>query len=170
MGTPKVNANFSSSNYFDFSGSAESLNMLGVNLKTGPVNFSVGVGSNTTYKLTSDNQDVDNKFALEAKLKYNINNNLNTQARFRKIGDSEQYRITFGGSYNFDKKNSIYSSVHLTTKHSNDSWKTNTGAWVGYTHNFNNCSLSAELQQNIPFNRKIDISDTMFNVMLNIPF
>lgn len=170
MGTPKVNANFSSSNYFDFSSSAESLNMLGVNLKTGPVNFSVGVGSNTTYKLTSDNQDVENKPALEAKLKYNINDNLNTQARFRKIGGAEQYRITFGGSYKFDKNNSIYSSVHLTTKHSDGNWNTNTGAWIGYTHNFKKASVSAEFQQNIPLNRKINRSDSMVNVIVSIPF
>ena len=63
------------------------------------------------------------KLGLEAKLKYNINDNLNAQARFRKIGDAEQYRVTFGGSYKFDKNNSIYSSVHLTTKHSNGNFE-----------------------------------------------
>ena len=40
------------------------------------------------------------------------------------------------GSYNFDKKNSIYGSLHLTEKFNNGERKTNTGAWFGYTHNF----------------------------------
>ena len=166
----KIKTGFSSSNYFDLGSGAESLNMLSASTGYKDLNLSLGLGIYSSYKLSSGNQDVKNKPALEAKLKYNINDNLNTQARFRKIGDDEQYRVTFGGSYKFDKNNSIYSSAHLTTKHSNGEWKTNTGAWFGYTHKFDNLSVSTEVQQNIPFNRKINSSDTMLNVILSIPF
>ena len=76
---------------------------------------------------------------------------------------------SFTTSYNFDTKNSIYTSAHLTTKHSNGDWNTNTGAWVGYTHNFDKFSISAEVQQNIPFDRKLKPNDTMINVMATIP-
>ena len=81
------------------------------------------------------------------------------------------------GSYKFDN-NSIYSSVHLTTKNSNNQWSTNTGAWLGFTHDFEGCSISAEVQQNIPLKglsssqnkREINTSDTMVNVIVSIPF
>ena len=169
-GTPKINTSFSSSNYFDCASGIESLNTANASTKFGPVNFSVGVGVDTKTSLADRNSKVTNNLALEAKMKYNITDNLNTQARFRKIGDTEQYRVTFGGNYNFDKNNSIYSSAHLTTKHSNKGWNINAGAWVGYTHNFNGCSVSAELQQNIPFNQRISSSDTMLNVIFSIPF
>ena len=170
MTEPQLKANISSSNYFDFDKGAENLTMLSASTNLNKFNLSLGIGSDTSYKIFSGNQEVTNNPAFEAKLKYNINDNLNTQARFRKIGDAEQYRVTFGGSYKFDKNNSIYSSAHLTTKHSNGEWKTNTGAWLGYTHKFDNLSVSAEVQQNIPFNRKINSSDTMLNVILSIPF
>ena len=166
----KIKTTFSSSNYFDFDSGAESLNMLSASSGYKDLNLSLGLGVDSSYKLSSGNQDVKNKPALEAKLKYNINDNLNTQARFRKIGDAEQYRVTFGGSYKFDKNNSIYSSVHLTTKNSNGNWNSNTGAWIGYTHNFKKASVSAEFQQNIPFNRKINSSDSMINVIVSVPF
>ncbi len=166
----KIKATFSSSNYFDFDSGAESLNILSASTGYKDLNLSLGLGVDSSYKLSSGNQDVKNKPALEAKLKYNINDNLNTQARLRKIGDSEQYRVTFGGSYKFDKKNSIYASAHLTTKHSRNDWNTNSGAWVGYTHNFDKCSISAEFQQNVPFNRKINRSDSMINVIVSVPF
>lgn len=170
MTYPQLKANFSTSNYFEFGGNAESLNMLTVSTNYKDFNLSLGIGSDTSYKLSSHNQEVVNNPAIEAKLKYNINENLNTQARFRKIGESEQYRVTFGGSYNFNKNNSIYSSAHLTTKNTNGEWKTNTGAWFGYTHKFDNLSVSAEVQQNIPFNRKVNGSDTMLNVIFSVPF
>ena len=165
----KIKKSFSSSNYFDFDGGAESLNMLHASTNFNDFNVSLGIGVDTSCKF-SNSPNLKGKLGLEAKLKYNINDNLNAQARFRKIGDAEQYRVTFGGSYKFDKNNSIYSSVHLTTKHSNGNWNSNTGAWIGYTHNFKKASVSAELQQNIPFKRKINSSDSMVNVIVSVPF
>ena len=174
----KLSTGFSSSNYYGFDEKVESLNTLNTSLKTGKITTSVGVGIDSKYKLNPVFQDLTNKLAVEAKLKYNITDNLNAQARFRKIGDTEQYRVTFGGSYNFNEKDSVYSSAHLTTKNSMDAWSTNTGAWIGWTHNFEKCSLSAEVQQNIPLNgmsspekaRKINPSDTTFNILLSVPF
>lgn len=167
--TEPIKFNFSNANYFDFGNSAESLNMLTASKKFGQANVSLGLGTDTTFKLDSIKKGAHNNLAFEAKVKYSIDDNLNTQARFRKIGGAEQYRVTFGGSYNFDTKNSIYTSAHLTTKHSNGDWNTNTGAWVGYTHNFDKFSISAEVQQNIPFDRKLKSNDTMINVMATIP-
>ncbi|MBE7711545.1 MAG: hypothetical protein E7Z92_05335 [Cyanobacteria bacterium SIG31] len=166
---------FSSSNYYDFGNEInksnfESLNTFNLSLQSGDFTATVGIGASTKFNIHSPQKGVTTVPAVEAKLKYNISNHLNAQARIRKIDDTEQYRVTFGGSYSFDKNNSIYSSAHLTTKHSKKGWKTNTGAWVGYTHNFNNCSLSAELQQNIPFKGKIQPSDTMVNVIVSVPF
>lgn len=171
MTEPKITTSVSSSNYYAFNGDVDSFNAINVSAGYGNWNFSLGAGANSSFGLFSGKNEVDRKPALEAKVKYNINDNLNAQARFRKIGDNtEQYRVTFGGSYKFDKKNSIYSSAHLTTKHSNGEWKTNSGAWIGYTHDFGYLSLSAEFQQNIPFNRKINSSDSMINVIVSVPF
>ena len=166
----KIAGSFSSSNYFEASNSVDSFNTLNVSTNIGKVNFSAGIGTNTSYKPTSMGQNLATNLAFESKLKYNITDSLNTQFRFRKIGDAEQYRVTFGGNYKIDKNNSIYSAAHLTTKHSNNSFKTNTGAWAGYTHKFDNCSLSIELQQNIPFKGKLQPSDTMVNLIATIPF
>ncbi len=168
---------FSSSNYIDFGGTIESFNTLNASLKTGIVTTSVGVGIDSKTSLNPLFQGSTSQPAIEAKVKCNITNNLNAQARFRKIGEAEQYRVTFGGSYKFDN-NSIYSSVHLTTKNSNNQWSTNTGAWLGFTHDFEGCSISAEVQQNIPLKglsssqnkREINTSDTMVNVIVSIPF
>lgn len=165
-----VTGSFSSSNYFEASRNIDSFNTLNVSTKIGDLTFSAGLGSNTSYKLSAAGQKTSMVPAIEAKVKYNITDNMNAQARFRKIGDAEQYRVTFGGSYNFNKNNSIYTAAHLTTKHNDDGFKTNTGGWVGYTHKFGKCSLSAELQQNIPFKGDVQLSDTMFNVIVGIPF
>ena len=180
-----VNAktSFTSSNYYDFGNNEskpnfESLNTYNLSVQTGKLTTSLGLGASTKFNTGSFFEERTTTPAAEAKLKYNICNNLNTQARFRKIGNTEQYRLTFGGSYNFDKRNSIYSSVHLTTKHSNQEWSTNGGGWLGYTHNFDKCSISAEFQQNVPLNRekdssklkKIEQSDSMVNLILTVPF
>jgi len=166
----KVTGSFSSSNYFEASQNIDSFNTLNVSTQVGDVTFSAGVGTNTSYKPNATGYKTSMVPAIEAKVKYNITDNLNAQARFRKIGDTEQYRVAFGGSYNINNNNSIYAAAHLTNKQTSISSKTNTGAWVGYTHNFGGCSLSAELQQNIPFKGKVQSGDTMFNLMFSIPF
>ena len=172
MTLPKITPSISTSNYFQFDGRSESLNMLNASTKLGNTTFTVGLGVDSSYKFAS-NTEPKNNFAVEAKVKYNISENLNAQARFRKIGATEQYRLTFGGNYNFDKKNSIYGSLHLTEKFNNGERKTNTGAWFGYTHNFNDLSVSLELQQNVPLpddgKIKIGLSDTLFNLIVSIP-
>ena len=62
-------------------------------------------------------------------------------------------------------------SAHLTAKQkSDDTWSSNCGGWLGFTHNFENCSVSAEIQQNIPFKGKLETSDTMVNIIASIPF
>lgn len=169
---------FSSSNYIDFGGTVESLNTLNASFKTGIVTTSLGVGIDSKKPLNQPFKDFTNQPAIEAKVKCNITDNFNLQGRFRKIGEAEQYRVAFGGSYKFDGNNSIYSSVHLTTKNSNNEWSTNTGAWLGFTHDFGRCSVSAEVQQNVPLNdlsspskiREVNLSDTMVNVIVSVPF
>ncbi len=172
MPTPSVTGIFSSSNYTSFDGSNENLTTLGAKVALSDnLSVSIGFGNDCTIAKNCDGfYSTKNKPAIEVKAKYNINKNLNTQFRFREIGGDEQYRVTFGGSYSFDKQNSIYSALHATTKHTNE-WKYNAGIWVGYTHTFKNgISLSGELQQNIPLkNTKLNASDTMFNTILSIP-
>lgn len=166
-----INVNCTSSNYFECGGNVESLNTINTSMKINNVNLSFGFGADTSYKPTSQEQNLATNLAFEAKAKYNINKYLNTQARFRKIGDTEQYRVTFGGSYKLNENNSIYSSAHLTAKQkSDDTWSSNCGGWLGFTHNFENCSVSAEIQQNIPFKEKLQPSDTMVNLIATIPF
>ena len=167
----KIVGSISSSNYFEASNSVDSFNTLNVTTNIGKVNFSTGIGTNTSYKPTSQEQNLTTNLAFEAKAKYNINKYLNTQARFRKIGDAEQYRVTFGGNYKLNENNSIYSSAHLKAKQkNNDTWSSNCGGWFGFTHNFENCSVSAEIQQNIPFKGNLQPSDTMVNLIATIPF
>ena len=151
--TRQIDFSATSSNYFELNGDTESLNMLTISTNVDKVNLSFGLGVDSSY-IFADKQDVKNNLALEVKAKYNITKDLNLQGRFRKIGDAEQYRLAFGGSYKFDSKNLIYASAHLTTKHTaGDLWKTNTGGWIGYTHKFENCSLSAELQKNFSLDK-----------------
>lgn len=169
-----VSTSFTNSNYIDFGkdknkSNFESLNTYNLSLQKGNLTTSFGLGVDTQFNMDSPGKR-KNAPAIEAKVKYNITDNINAQARFRKIGDAEQYRVTFGGSYNFNKNNSIYTAAHLTTKHNDSGFKTNTGGWIGYTHKFGKCSLSAELQQNIPFNGDIQSNDTMVNIIASIPF
>lgn len=176
MPTPSVTGIFSSSNYTSFDGSNENLTTLGAKVALrDDLSVSFGFGNDWTL---SKNGESKNKPAIEVKARYNINQNFNTQFRFREIGGDEQYRVTFGGSYSFDKHNSIYAALHATTKHTNE-WKHNAGIWVGYTHTFNNgISISGEVQQNIPLNKgskgfgeTISSMDAnkMVNVMLTVP-
>ena len=174
---PKITGFVSSSNYLSFDGSNENLTTLGGNVKiTRDLNLTVGVGNYFTH--TSDKNT--NEPTIEAKLKYNINDNLNVQARFREIGGVEQYRVAFGGSHKINKQNSIYTAIHATAKDTGK-WSFNTGAWVGYTHNFKNgISISGEFQQNIPLNKGsknvgktlgcFDDTNKMFNVIVSVPF
>lgn len=165
---------FSNSNYYASDGSNENLSLFGVNAKVIPNTiFSIGIGSDCVI---NPNGESSNNPAIEAKLKYNINNNLNTQFRFRKIGGTEQYRVTFGGSHKFDKHNSIYAAVHATSKNNHGTWNHKTGGWIGYTYTFNNgVSLSGELQQNINLNGKptqigsFNDGNKLVNMMLTVP-
>ena len=177
MPIPKITGFVSSSNYLSFDGSNENLTIIGAGTQLASnLSLSAGVGNDWKHKPEKNS----NKPSAEVKLKYNINKNLNAQARFREIGGDEQYRITFGGSYKLDKRNSIYASIHGTAKDSGK-WNFNTGGWIGYTHNFKNgISISGELQQNIPLNSVsksvgktlgcFDDSDKMFNVIVSVPF
>ena len=176
MPNPRIITNLSTSNYLSFDGTNENLTMIGGNVKLTPsFSASLGAGNYWTHSKGKDK----NEPAIEAKLKYNIGEHLNAQARFREIGGTEQYRVTFGGSYKIDKHQSIYASAHATAKNSNE-WKYNTGGWIGYTYNFNNgVSVSGELQQNIPLNKGsknvgktlgcFDDSNKMVNVMITVP-
>lgn len=174
MPIPKLNANISSSNYTSFDGYNENLTMLGASVNKGKFNISLGIGNDWTV----NKEKSVNKPAFEAKCKFNIGNSLNAQVRFREIGNTEQYRVTFGGSHSFDKQNSIYASAHVTTKNNHENWKTTTGGWIGYTHKFENgISVSTELQQNIVLNKSDDIGKTLgaldgnksVNVIISLP-
>lgn len=173
----KIGGYISTSNYYDLSKTNENLTLIGGNLSLNDkTTLSLGVGNDC--KTNSDG--TTNKLAVEAKAKYNISDKLNIQARFREIGGSEQYRLTFGGSHPLGKNNSVYCAIHGTTKKKNGSWSTNTGGWVGLSHKFKNgMSLSAEVQQNIPLNnakksfgetiRSFDDDNKMVSVFLTIP-
>ena len=147
----RINGNISTSNYLAFDGNNENLTMLGASAKVAPnTTLSIGFGNDSNI----NGSKISNKPAFEAKVKYNIGEHLNAQARFREIGGTEQYRVTFGGSYKFDNKNSIYGSVHATSKNNHGDWNHKAGGWIGYTHDFGNgFSVSGELQQNIPLNK-----------------
>jgi len=176
MSYPESKVQITTSNYLSFDGKNENLITLGGDIKlTKQLGLSVGVGNYWTHSNGKDTH----KPAIEAKLKYNIGDYLNAQARFREIGGDEQYRITFGGSYRFDQHNSVYASVHGTAKYSGE-WKYNTGGWLGYTYKFNNgISISGEIQQNIPLNNAkknvgetigcFNDSDKSLNVIVSIP-
>ena len=175
--TENITGNVSNTTHFSFNGTVENVTLLGGNIKVTPeLNLSLSAGNFLTH--TKDKNT--NKPIFEAKLKYNIGKYLNTQARFREIGGDEQYRLTFGGSYKIDKRQSVYVTIHGTAKDSGE-WKYNTGGWLGYTYQFKNgVSISGEFQQNIPLNKTtkslgetlscFDDSDKMFNVILAVPF
>ena len=145
MTIPHFTGQFTMSNYFSLDGSNQNLALLGASTKLSD-NLSITAGVGNSWEIDKDGHS-KNQPAIELKGKYNISDNLNVQARFREIGGKDQYRVTFGGSHVFDKKNSIYAAAHLTT---NDFNKYKTGGWIGYTHKFNNgVSISAEIQQNL---------------------
>jgi hypothetical protein len=177
MPIPKPSFFFANSSYIGTS-NTENLSITGESYsfgKYGTISFGGGVDQKYDYKKGSYSYNP----AFEAKYKLNIGNHLNTQVRFREIGGTEQLRATFGGSYKFNDKNSIYTSAHITTKNNSGDIKTNTGLWVGYTHNFDNgMSISGEFQQNVPLNSTTDIEETLnswddgnksFNVILSVP-
>lgn len=176
MPIPKINAQVTSSNYYSPDGNNENLTMLAASTALNKnTTLTFGFGNDWTV---ADGKN-KNKPAIEAKVKYNIGKNLNTQFRFREIGNTEQYRVTFGGSHKINKNQSLYASVHTTAKNS-DSWKYNAGGWIGYTYKFNSgTSVSAEFQQNIPLNNtkqsvgkilsSFDDSNKMLNVIFSIP-
>ena len=173
MTEPTINGNFSHQTYVGSDGSVENISLLGASTKLGNTNLSIGMGNDSYLK---DDGTYSNKPIFEAKVKQNFNNNLNAQFRFRETGGVEQYRATVGGSYAFDNQNSIYGAVHATAKNKNDIWSYNTGAWVGYTHNFGKASLSVEAQQNIALNGNrtnlgsFNDGNKYVNVILSIPF
>ena len=176
MSNPRITGQITNTNYLSFNGENENLTLIGGNVKlSSKLNISLGIGNDWTHS-KGENK---NKPAIEAKLKYNIRECLKTQFRFREIGGTEQYRVTFGGNYKFDKHNSVYSDLHVTSKDSGK-WKYNTGGWIGYPYSFNNgISVSGEFQQNIPLNKgsqsaektlaAFDDSNKMFNVILTLP-
>lgn len=177
MPIPKLTGQVSTNNYYASDGSNQNLTL--IQASTSPVknlNLTIGVGNN--WNIDSQGHST-NKPAIEVKAKYSIGNYLNAQARFREIGGKEQYRMTFGGSYNFDKHHSIYGAVHVST---NDFEQGKTGSWIGYTYTTNKgVSISAELQQNFNIHNKngpdhlktltsFDDGNKLFNVMVSIPF
>ena len=174
----KLSGNVSTSNYLAFDGSNENLTMVGVSTKVGSnTTFSLGLGNDSNI----NGSKISNKPALEAKVKYNIGEHLNAQARFREIGGTEQYRVTFGGSYKLDDKNSLYGAFHATSKNNNGDWNHKAGGWVGVTHNFGNgLTVSGEIQQNIPLNKtaqgvgntlsSFNDSNKSFNVIVSYNF
>ena len=167
-----VSTFISNSNYYSMDGSNENLTLMGWNFPLGKstsVSFSGGVDWNIDSKGDSKVNP-----AIEAKFKQNIGKNLNVQFRFREINCAEQYRVTFGGNYNFDKNNSIYAAAHFTSKDNRSDWTHKTGGWIGYTHKFNNgVSISGELQQNINIGKNTDFdafdSNKLFNVIVSVP-
>ena len=174
MSGPTLNVCFSNSTYFDSSNGIQSINVISASAKFNNTNISIGIG-NDSYCKGGEIQS-NNPF-FEGKIKQNINDNLNAQLRFRESGGTRQYRVTFGGSYAFDKQNSIYCAAHATAKDKNDNWSYNTGAWIGYTHTFSNgISTSAELQQNIPLNgtapnlTSFNDGNKSINIFVTIPF
>jgi hypothetical protein len=176
MPVPKISGQLTNLNYLTFDGVNENLTLLSGSYKLGRnVNITAGAGFDYTFKGNKGT----NKPAIEFKGKCNIGEYLNTQFRFREIGGTEQYRLTFGGSYSFDNHSSVYASAHITGKNS-DEWKYNTGGWIGGTYKFNNgVSVSGELQQNIPLNKtassfgktlgSFDDSNKMVNLILSVP-
>ncbi len=176
MPIPKLTGQISVNNYYASNGSNENLTLLQAGLKPCKnLNVTFGVGND--LNISADGKS-ENKPAIELKCKYNIGEHLNAQARFREIGGKEQYRLTFGSSYGFDRHHSVYAAVHATT---NDFRKGKTGGWVGYTYATNSgISLSAEVQQNFAINNKtakntfetlgsFDDGNKLFNVMISIP-
>lgn len=176
MTNPKITGQISSLNYYLLNGSNENVTLIGANYKPlSNLNLSLSIGNDWCYQ----NGKNEHKPVIEAKAKYNIGNNLNTQFRFREIGGDEQYRVTFGGSYKINKNQSIYAAIHGTAKDSGE-WKFNSGGWIGYTYNFKNgVSISGEIQQNISINKatqsigqtlsSFDDSNKTLNVILSIP-
>lgn len=172
MVLPRVNGFISNSNYYSLDGSNENLTLFGGNVSLGK-SSSLSLSAGADWNVDSDGNSKLNP-AFEAKFRQNIGENFNTQVRFREIGGSEQYRVTFGGSYSFDKNNSIYAATHFTSKNNNGDWNHKTGGWIGYTHKFNNgVSVSGEIQQNINIGKhnNLDAFDgnKLFNVMVSIP-
>ena len=51
MSEPQLKANISSSNYFDFDKGVETLTMLGASTNINNFNLSLGIGSDTSYKI-----------------------------------------------------------------------------------------------------------------------
>ena len=167
-----VSGYFSNANYLSFDGCNENLSLVGVNFKLAQgSNLSLGAGADWSVGTDGSSKVIP---VFEAKYKQNFGKNLNVQARFRELYGSEQYRVTFGGSYPLDKNNSIYGAAHFTSKYGNGDWSHKTGAWIGYTHTFKNgISLSTELQQNINIGKPNKIlamdGNKSFNVMVSIP-
>lgn len=174
MPVNKLNGFVSNSNYFSFDGSNENLTIVGKNYPlTKSTTLSAGVGFDNDIKYTNGKFVTDTQPAIEVKLKQNIafptnigngSMSFNSQARFRKIGGSEQYRVGFGANYKIDKNQSVYTAVHATAKNKNGEWNNKAGIWAGYTYSFNHgTSISAEIQYNTDRTKS-------FNIMTTIPF
>ncbi len=175
---PNINGYVATSNYFSFNKANENLTLIGGNCNiTKKINVSLAIGNDCT----TDFKTTKNKPAIEAKIKYNLNKNLNIQSRFREIGGSEQYRLAFGGSHGIDKNNSLYWALHGTCKDNHNEYKLNTGGWLGVSHKCKNgIIVSGEFQQNVPLNSTnkniwqtladFKSSDKMASVFVIIPF
>ena len=178
MATPSINGYVSTSNYFTpRTGENDNLCLAGINLKKNKLSISLGAGVDTQFKPDTNGNGLETSFkpSFEAKAVYQINKYLNTQARFREIGDAQQYRVTFGGSYKINDVVSVYAAAHATTKQAKDSpSKTNFGAWLGTTFNLNkSLSISTEIQQNIVPHQEATLANPnnlLFNVMMSWKF
>lgn len=138
-------------------------------------NASLGFGADVNSSF-GENASTNVRPALEAKIKYNFDNNTNAQLRYRRRGNTDQYRVTFGGNHKLDKHQSIYASAHVTAN-KGETFSANAGGWVGYTYKFDNgISISAEAQANCPIKKDLSVGkelqnggNYLFNVITSIP-
>jgi hypothetical protein len=174
---PKVTGSLSSTNeYSVFTGDNTNITLLNAQMNLSKnMDLSLGVGNWWTIE-DGKNKNVP---ALEAKLNYNIGEFLSAGTRYRKLGGNDEYRLTFGSNYNFNKHHSISAETQFTLE-KNNNWSKSTGLSLGYTYTFNNgIELTGEIEQGIPLDKdspsigytlgSFKDSEKTFNVSLKIP-
>ena len=177
MPIPKISGEFySENNYSAFTGENFNITLLNAKSKVSKhTDISFGFGNVWTYT----EKKHKNVPAFEGIFNVNINDNLNTYARYRKFGKIDEYRVGFQGTCGIKSNQSIYAGTHYTVTR-DEEWKRATGYWLGYDYEFKNgVSVSAEYEQGIELGGNnpsigqtlgsFNDSNKTFNLVLSIP-
>ena len=110
---PKISVN--NANHISSDGALQIINTVraSVPLWKG-ANFSSDVGTSTTVSFSGGSPKTT--LFLESKLNQKVADNLKTYLRYRKYGDTNQFRLGLGYSYPVNNKLSLYADGYYTTQ------------------------------------------------------